>query len=176
MKKILVGVVAVVMIGGALVGSGYAATTSGTQNLDATLASSITLSLSDPNVAFALPTSGVGTTSGGTATVTSNSPYTVTVQSDVPTMSEWDGAAYVAAGAALASPPSLAIALNSGTGVPGAGGPVIDTLPTAVAAGAGLGTDVFDLTVNQTTTVADTALPVGNTYHAQFTYTAANTI
>ena len=176
MRKLFVGIGAALLVGGALVGSGFAASTSGTQNLDATLDSSITLSLSTPNVALTLPTAGTGTASGGTATVTSNSPYTVTVQSDGATLREWDGSAYVGGGAALAAPPTLAIATASGTGVAGAGGPVIDVGPTAVGAGVGLGTDVYDLTVSQATTVADTALPAGNTYHAQFTYTATNLI
>jgi hypothetical protein len=175
-KRYLVGAGTAVLIGGALIGSALAATTSGTQNLDATLNSSITLSLSTPNVGLALPSSGTGSASGGTATVTSNSPYTVTVQSDGATLREWDGSGYVTGGASLASPPSLTIASNSGTGVAGVGGPVIDAAPTAVAAGVGLGTDVYGLTVNQATTVADSALPAGNTYHAQFTYTAANLI
>lgn len=176
MRKLFVGIGAALLVGGALVSSGFAASTTGTQNLDATLNSSITLSLSAPNVSLALPTAGTGSASGGTATVTSNSSYTVTVQSDGATLREWDGSAYVGGGAALASPPSIAVATASGTGVAGAGGPVIDTVPTAVGAGAGLGTDVFDLTINQATTVADTALPAGNTYHAVFTYTASNLI
>lgn len=174
MKKILVGIGAAVLLGGVLVGSGLADTDN--QNLDATLSSSIVLDLSDPNVALTLPASGTGSGSAGTATVTSNSAYTVTVVSDGATLREWDGSAYVAGGASLASPPSLAIASSSGSGIAGAGGAVTNVGPTAVATGLGLGTDVFDLTVSQPTTVADTALPAGNTYHAQFTYTAANLI
>ena len=177
MRKLFVGIGAALLVGGALMSTGaFAASTTGTQNLDATLNSSITLSLSAPNVSLSLPTAGTGSASGGTATVTSNSPYTVTVQSDGATLRQWDGSAYVGGGAALASPPSLAIATASGTGVAGVGGPVIDAAPTAVGAGAGLGTDVYDLTINQATTVADTALPAGHTYHAVFTYTASNLI
>jgi hypothetical protein len=175
-KKFLVGAGAAIVLSAVFTASGFAASTSGTQNLDATLSSSITLSLSSPNVAWTLPSSGLGSTSGGTATVTSNSPYTVTVQSDGATLREWNGASYVGGGASLASPPSVAIATGSGSGVAGLGGPVTNVGPTAVAAGAGLGTDVYNLTINQATTVADTALPAGNTYHAQFTYTAANLI
>lgn len=176
MRKIMVGLGAAVLLGGVLVGSGFAASTTGTQDLDATLASSITLSLSSPNVGFALPSSGTTNVPSGSATVTANSPYTVTVVSDGTALRQWDGTAYVAAGKALATAPSLAVASSSGTGVAGAGGPVTNAAPTAVATGLGGGTDVFGLTVSQATTVADTPLPSGHTYHARFTYTAANSI
>ncbi len=144
-----------------------------TQTIDATLGSSVTMSLSDPTVSWTLASSGTNTKSAGSLSVGSNAPYSVTVIAEKPTLTEWDGSAYGTK--ALATPLSVLGTLSSGTGTP-AGGPVTNAAPTAFATGVGLGTDVYGISLSQATTLADPALPTGSTYHNVLSYTASATI
>jgi hypothetical protein len=109
-------------------------------------------------------------------TVSANSPYTVTVTADKTRMSEWDGTDYVASGKTLTSPLVIDAARSGGT-APTAATTSAATIGTssALAVGTGLGTDIFDVTLSQTTAVTDSAL-ADNTYHIVLTYTASSTL
>lgn len=185
-KNLMLGVLGAALVAGATFGTATAATDTDTQTIDATLSSTVSMTLSSPSVSWALSPNGANTKAGGTASVAANTSYTVTVVAAKATLTQWDPSANEGAGAygsaALASATTLAPTLDaSSTGtlaVAGAGGPVGNNAltPTAVATGGGGGTDVYNLSLGQTTTLADDALPSGHTYRNVFTYTTSTTI
>lgn len=106
----------------------------------------------------------------GSITVSANSAYTLSVKSDVATMTGWDGAAYNSN--SLASPMVVAPSLTSGSGTALAPVTVATTnLPIATNALSGLlsTTDVYGLTVTQPATALDPA----DSYRMVLTYTAS---
>lgn len=151
-----------------------------TQTIDATLGSSVSMTTAPTATVsgWALAGSGANTRSGGSMTISSNAPYTVTVVADKAKMTEYVTATalYVAtAPKTLTNSLSVIPTLTSGTGVPVASLAVGTTAGT-LATGSGLGTDSYSLTLSQTTVIGDAALPSGRTYHIVLTYTASSTL
>lgn len=150
-----------------------------TQVVDATLPLAISMT-GDPTAlsnGWVLETSGPSNHSGGSMTIQANVPYSVTLVSDKATLSEWDGTGYVSGGKALALPLSVSATKTGGgplaVGLTSTATLVPGVLATNIAGGA---TDSYDLMLTQTTTIADSPLTVGNTYHSVLTYTAASTL
>jgi hypothetical protein len=181
-KKTLAVIGSAVVVAAALVAPANAATQTGTQTIDATLSSSFTMSLSNgtvgtPAAPWVLAASGPNAgRAAGTLSVSSNSAYTVTVQGQQPTLTEWDGSAYIApTPASLAANTALSTVISTGTGVGTPATPVTSVAPTLIATGA-LSSDVFNLTMAQPTTIADATLQAGRTYHNLFTYTGTSAL
>ncbi len=149
------------------------------QVVDATLESSVSMTTSPTATVsgWALSPSATNTASGGTMTISANSSYSVTVTPDVNAMSEHDGTGYVTSGKTLSAALNIIASYTGGTApVPGLGATAITGTSTALATGTGGGTDDYDITLSQATTVADEALPTGRTYHIELTYTASSTL
>jgi hypothetical protein len=170
------------VVAASLVAPAKAAEQTGTQTIDATVSSSFTMSLSDATVGtsgapWVLAASGPNAgRAAGTLSVSANSAYTVTVQAQRATLTEFDGTAYIApTPRSLASATSLTTTLSSGLGVGTPATPVLSAAPTVIATG-GLASDVFTLSMAQPTTVADATLPAGRTYHNLFTYTGTSAL
>lgn len=148
-----------------------------TQTIDATLGSSVSMTTS-PTASisgWALSATGANTVSGGSMTIQANTPYTVTVAGDQAKMTEYitGTSSYV-----TPSPKQLTAALSviptlsSGAGVPVAS-LAVGTVAAPLAAGTGLTTDSYALTLSQTTAITDSPLAAGRTYHIVLTYTAS---
>jgi hypothetical protein len=162
-----------------LVGAFAIPATASTQTIDATLTNTISMTATpSSSVSWTLASSGANTASGGSMTINSNGPYTVSVTADKSKMTEYTSGAYVAS-----SPKTLTTALtvqsarSAGTAVvPGVGSNAVVGTSTLAATGTGLGTDTYDVTLSQPTLITDPALPAGETYHIQLTYTASSTL
>jgi len=126
---------------------------------------------------WSLSSSGTSTISGGTLTVSALlSSYTVTVQADKSTMSEFTGGAYVSGGKRLGAALHVITVRTGGSGLScnGAGqNATVGTGVVTVASGPGgvLCSDIYSVTLSQTTAISDTALVPGHTYHIILTYT-----
>jgi len=126
---------------------------------------------------WSLSSTGTSTISGGTLTVSSLlSSYTVTVQGDKAKMSEYAGSAYVNGGKTLSAAPHVITSRTGGSGAScnGSGtNATVGTSATTVASGPGglLCSDIYSVTLSQATSIADSALPTGHTYHIVLTYT-----
>jgi hypothetical protein len=126
---------------------------------------------------WSLSSSGTSTISGGTLTISSLlSSYTVTVQADKSKMSEYNSGAYVAGGKSLSASLHVITARTGGSGVSCNGVGVnatVGTSATTVASGPGglLCSDIYSVTLSQATTINDSALATGHTYHIILTYT-----
>lgn len=136
---------------------------------------------SDPSPSvsgWTLASTGANTTSGGSMTISSTAPYTVTLTADRNFLSEWDGAAYVSGGKALTTPLTVTTVRTGGTAaVPGVGAAVVaSTTAGTLATGTGLAitgaTDIYSITLSQPTLIIDPALVTGHSYHIVLTYTA----
>jgi hypothetical protein len=163
-------------VGGALALAGFAAATALPASADtaqqivvAQLLGTVSISTAPTaTVDFgSLAPVGPNTTSGGSIGVTSNVPYTLMVQSNKAKMTKYVAGVYtdaVTLTAALAVVPVL----SSGTGVPV---PSLAIGTTAAPIGAGIlpGTDVYALTLSQTTSLTDTQ----TSYREVLTYTAS---
>jgi len=126
---------------------------------------------------WSLSSSGTNTISGGTLTVSALlSSYTVTVQADKSNMSEYASGAYVSSGKTLGAALHVITARTGGSGVScnGAGqNATVGTSATTVASGPGglLCSDIYSVTLSQTTAISDSALLPGHVYHIILTYT-----
>ncbi len=174
MKKLIAGAIVVLAVC-AIAGTAGAAT----QTITANLTNSVSMT-ADPTStisSWVLAASGANTVSGGSMTVSANSPYTVTVSADKTRLSEWDGSAYVTNGKTLTNPLVITPTRSGGT-APTAATASAATIGTSstLAVGTGLGTDTFDLSLGQTTAIGDSALADPNTYHIVLTYTASSTL
>lgn len=118
----------------------------------------------------ALAPVGPNTTSGGSIGVTSNVPYTLTVQSNKAKMTKYVGGVYTDA-VSLAAALAVVPVLSSGTGVP-VPSLAVGTTAAPIATGVLPGTDVFALTLSQTTSLTDTQ----TSYREVLTYTASPTL
>lgn len=159
-----------------------------TQVVNASLGSSVTMTANVPDVTTSAPwtlaSTGANTRAGGSVTVNSNAPYTLTVSSDKASLTAWDTSLNSGAGGYVASSPkSLTAPLtvsgtrSSGTAVvPGVAAAAVTGVSTLLATGTGLGTDVYDVSFSQPTLITDSALPTGHYYHAVLTYTASSTL
>jgi hypothetical protein len=153
------------------------------QVIDATIGTSVSLDASSAaNVgSWTLATTGANTQSGGSVSVNSNSPYTLSVTFDKTRMSEWDTntspAAYVSSGKTLAAPLTVTVSRTSGTaGTPTLSAGAVSGTSTLLSTGLGLGSDNYAVSLSQPTTIADSALASGRTYHIVLTYTASSTL
>lgn len=146
------------------------------QIITASIGSSVTMSTNPTETIsnWSLSALGANTTSGGSVGVSANVPYTLTVVADKAKMSEYNtgSSAYVSGGKTLTNALSVVPVLSSGTGVPVAS-VAVGTSASALAAGVGLSTDVYDLTLSQTTLITDEPLASGRVYRIVLTYTAA---
>jgi hypothetical protein len=126
---------------------------------------------------WTLSSTGTSTISGGTLTISSLlSSYAVTVQSDKAKMSEYNAGAYVGGGKALNAALHVITSRTGGSGAScnGSGtNATVGTSATTVASGPGglLCSDIYSVTLSQTTSIADSALATGHTYHIVLTYT-----
>ena len=164
-----------------LIGAFAIPASASTQTIDATLGSTLAMTATpSSSVSWTLASSGANTTSGGSMTINSNQPYIVSVTADKTKMTE-----YVTASSAYATgtPKTLTTALtvqsvrSAGTAVvAGVGSNAVVGTSTLAATGTGLGTDTYDETLSQPTLITDSALPAGETYHIQLTYTASSTL
>ncbi|HEX2240742.1 MAG TPA: hypothetical protein VHJ82_06340 [Actinomycetota bacterium] len=167
----------------ALIGVAFAALFSpakaATQVIDATLAPGVSMTaVPTPNISWALAMSGANTTSGGSMTVSANTPYTVTMSAEKDFLTQHNGTGYVSGGSQLSSPLTVTAARTGGTAVVPGVGLVLpaSTIGGPIGTGTGLGTDTFSLTLSQPTVITDKALPTGHTYHNVLTYTASATL
>lgn len=157
--------------------AGPASAATDTQTVDATLAETLTFTIDDPDITgWVLNPTGANTISGGTATVSGNAvAFSMAVTSDVATLTEHNGAGYVTTGGeALAA--GMVITAKQGLATIGATAtdtPAVPLIPLNTPLG---GTNVYDLTFSQATTLADAALVTGNTYHANLTYTVSTVL
>lgn len=150
-----------------------------TQIIDATLAPGVAMTgIPTPNISWALAMAGPNTTSGGSMTVSANTPYTVTMGAEKNFLTQWNGTGYVVGGFELSAPLAVAAQRTGGTAVVPGVGLVLPatTVGGLIGTGTGLGTDTFSLTLSQPTVITDKALPTGHTYHNVLTYTASSTI
>jgi hypothetical protein len=176
MKKLLVAGMVALVIGAVAIPA-----SASTQTVDATLASTLSMTATPSSaVSWSLASSGSNTTSGGSLTVNSNQPYTATVTADKSKMTEYvtGSSAYVSN-----SPKTLGSALtvqssrSAGTAVvAGSGSNATIGTSTTIGTGTGLGTDTYDVTLSQPTAITDPALPAGETYHIVLTYTLSSTL
>ena len=156
------------------------ATATQTATVDAQLASTITLGLSVSGVSFGPisandPTGATNTHAGGTATVTANTGYSLTVASDRTAMTEWTGTAYVSPNPrSLAAPLRVLCGGATGTGATCVATPATSILTTGVvvassAVGTGASAHTYTITFSQPTTLADPPAA----YHLGLTFTAS---
>ncbi|HJT38023.1 MAG TPA: hypothetical protein VJ818_06325 [Actinomycetota bacterium] len=126
---------------------------------------------------WTLSSSGTSQISGGTLTVSSLlSSYTVTVQGDKAKMSEYSSGAYVTGGKTLSNALHVITSRTGGSGVSCNGqgtNATVSTTATTVASGPGglLCSDIYSVTLSQATSITDSALATGHTYHIVLTYT-----
>jgi hypothetical protein len=126
---------------------------------------------------WSLASTGSNSLSGGTLTISALlSSYTVTVQADKSKMSEYNSGAYVSGGKTLAASLHVISARTGGTGVSCSGvgqDASVGTSATTVASGPGglLCSDIYSINLSQTTSITDTALASGHSYHIILTYT-----
>jgi len=126
---------------------------------------------------WSLSSTGTNTISGGTMTVSSLlSSYTVTVQADKAKMSEYASGAYVGGGKTLSAALHVITSRTGGTGVlcNGSGAnAAVSTSATTVASGPGglACSDIYSVTLSQATSIGDSALATGHSYHIVLTYT-----
>jgi hypothetical protein len=126
---------------------------------------------------WSLASSGTSTISGGSLTVSSLlSSYTVTVQGDKAKMSEFNSGAYVTGGKTLSAALHVITVRTGGSGVSCNGQGVnatVGTAATTVASGPGglLCSDIYSVTLSQATSISDSALATGHSYHIVLTYT-----
>jgi hypothetical protein len=177
MRKLVVAVVAVICIS-----IPVAATASSSQVIDASLSSTVSMTTSPTATisSWTLASTGANTRSGGQMTINANGPYLVSVTADKTRMTEYvtSTSSYVSSSPkTLTSPLTVTATRSSGTAVtPGAGLAAIVGTSTTLATGTGLGTDTYDVSLSQPTAITDTALPSGETYHIELTYTASSTL
>lgn len=150
------------------------ADTTSTQTIDAAIAGTITMSTTPSATvsSWNLSASGANTVSGGTIVVAANTPYKVTVMSDVAKMTQWTGTAYVTPSPKVLT--SLLSVLTSLTGGAGVAVPAVAVGTTAqnIATGTGLSTDTYSLSLSQPTVITDAPA----SYHMVLTYTATANI
>ena len=126
---------------------------------------------------WSLSSSGTSTISGGTLTVGSLlSSYTVTVQGDKSKMSEYNSGAYVNGGKSLGAALHVITSRTGGTGLACSGvgtNATVGTGATTVASGPGgaLCSDIYSVNLSQATSIGDSALAPGHSYHIVLTYT-----
>jgi hypothetical protein len=126
---------------------------------------------------WSLASSGTSTISGGSLTVAAlASSYTVTVQSDKSRMTEYASGAYVVGGKTLGAALHVITVRTGGSGVlcngSGANATVGTSATTVVSGPGGLAcSDIYSVTLSQATTLTDSALASGHTYHIVLTYT-----
>ena len=151
-----------------------------TQTIDASLSSALSMTTAPTATipSWTLASSGANTTSGGSLAMNANEPYTVSVTADKTRMTEYTGSAYVASSPKTLTSPLVVTPVRTGGTAPLAATVSAATLGTSslLVVGTGLGTDLFDLTLAQTTAITDSALPGGETYHIVLTYTASSTL
>ena len=172
MKKILLATVLAAATAAIALPAGAAP-----QVVDATLTNTVSMTASPSATVsgWTLSPSATNTTSGGSMTISANSAYTVTVSGDVSAMTEYitSTSAYASSPKTLSAALNIIAARSGGTApVPGVGATAVTGTSTTLATGTGLGTDTYDITLSQATTIADQALPTGRTYHIALTYTA----
>lgn len=151
------------------------------QTVDATVGStlSMTTSPSSSVSGWVLASTGANTTSGGSLAINSNQPYIVSATGDKGSMTEYVTASsdYASSPKALTSPITVTATRTGGTApVAGAGASAVIGTSSTLATGLGLGTDSYDITLSQPTSIADPALPAGRTYHIVLTYTLSSTL
>ena len=153
-----------------------------TQTIDASLSDTVSMTTTPTSTisSWTLASTGANSTSGGQLTVSSNSAYTVAVTADKTRMTEYVTAtsSYVAGSPKTLSSPLTVTATRSGgtAAVPGVGAAAVIGTSSALAAGTGLGTDTYDVSLSQPTVITDSALPGGETYHIVLTYTASSSL
>ncbi|MFN2524699.1 MAG: hypothetical protein ABR505_00305 [Actinomycetota bacterium] len=150
-----------------------------TQVIDATLAPGVAMTaVPTPNITWALAMAGANTTSGGSMTVSANTPYTVTMSAEKDFLTQHNGSGYVSGGSALSAPLTVTAQRTGGTAlIPGVGLVLpASTLGGPIGGGTGGGTDQYSITLSQPTVITDKPLPEGHTYHNVLTYTASATI
>lgn len=163
-RKLATVALAVSVLSGAI-GVAGASADSATQTVTGTIANSISVAVSNPDVTAPLVV-GANTVPGGTLTVSGNVLTNVAVAFDKTAMTEWDGTAtaYVTGGDQLSSPLTLTAlsgGVSAGTATSTTGGTLLSTDV--------LGDSVFDLSYNQPVLLTD---PAG-TYRIGVTFTAS---
>jgi hypothetical protein len=161
-RKLATVALAVSVLSGAIGVAGASADTA-TQTVTGTIANSIAVDLSQPDLTANLVV-GENTVPGGSLTVSANVLTNVTAAFDQTAMTEWDGTAYVTAGNQLSSPLTLT-ALSGGVSV----GTATSTTDGVLISSSPLGDSVFDLSYNQPVLIDD---PAG-TYRIGVTFTAS---